>query len=198
MYPLFETIKVFDGKAYNLEWHQWRLENSYNSYYGKNIKCKLADIISIPEEEKTGFIRLRFNYNQTDYKLDFEPYESRKISSLKLILDDAIDYSLKYSDRTCIEKLLAQKKNCDDILIIKNHLITDTSFSNIVFFDGKRWKTPKSPLLKGTCRERLIYESAIYEEDIEVNELFKFKSYKLINALLDIHDSESLDISTII
>lgn len=197
MYPLFETIKIHDGKAYNLEWHQWRYEKSYNSYYGKNLKSKLVDIVSIPEEAKTGFIRLRFNYNKTDYKLDFEPYQFRKIESLKLIQDDAIDYSLKYSDRTYFDKLLGQNINCDDILIVKKNLITDTSFSNIVFYDGKRWRTPKNPLLNGTCRERLIHENAILEEDIKMNDLYKFKYYKLINAMLDINDSERLDISTI-
>jgi len=197
MYPLFETIKIFDGKEYNLDWHQWRFEKSYNSYYGKNVKNKLADIICIPEEAKSGLIKLRFNYNQNDYKYDFEPYEIRKIESLKLIRDDAIEYSLKHSDRTCFTKLLAQKKNCDDILIVKNHLITDTSYSNIIFCDGESWRTPKSPLLKGTCRERLTHENAIYQEDIKLNDLYQFKYYKLINAMLDINDSERLDISTI-
>ncbi len=92
---------------------------------------------------------------------------------------------------------MAQKENCDDILIVKNGIITDTSFSNIAFFDGKQWKTPKSPLLKGTCRERLLCEQKIFEKDINLNDLSNYKCYKLINAMRDLSDDESLAISSL-
>ena len=72
-----------------------------------------------------------------------------------------MNYDLKYFDRKIFDDL---KKNikADDILIIKNGFITDTSIANILFFDGKKWITPKKPLLKGTVRERLLRMKLIF------------------------------------
>ena len=197
MFPLFETIKIFNGKIYNLEWHKWRFEKSYRYYFGKNVNYRIEDVISLPEKINSGLLKLRFSYNLKNYKLEYEPFRIRKIRSLKIIEDNTIEYSLKYSDRNCLETLLAQKENCDDILIVKNGIITDTSFSNIIFFDGEKWKTPKTPLLKGTCRERLINKQKIFEEDIKVNDLWNYKCYKLINAMRDFHETESISISSL-
>jgi 4-amino-4-deoxychorismate lyase len=57
--------------------------------------------------------------------------------------------------------------------------------SNIIFFDGLSWVTPARPLLKGTCRERLLASGLILERDISVNDLSGFTGCKLINAMRD-------------
>src|SRR5690606_14853325 len=92
------------------------------------------------------------------------PYEVRAVTSLKIIHDDTIDYSLKYEDRSSIDNLFAKRNNCDDILIIKNGFVTDASYSNIAFYDGSRWITPAQPLLKGTMRQHLLDTGVIHQD----------------------------------
>ena len=120
----------------------------------------------------------------------------RDIKSLKLVYDDAIDYSYKYADRSALTKLLEQKGNCDEIIIVKNALLTDTSYTNLAFFNGKEWHTPSTPLLKGTMRERLVEEEKIREAAITVNDLKNYEKVSLINCMLDI-DKLSLPTSQV-
>ena len=198
MFPLFESIKVFNGKILHLDWHQWRFERSFSFLFGQSGSYKIEDVISLPDEFKVGLYKLRFSYGLSSYNFDYEPYVYNKINSLKLIHHNSIDYSLKYSDRSELDLLLAEKGNCDDILIVKNQLVTDSSISNIIFFDGKNWTTPKSPLLKGTSRERLISNKMIHEKDIDYREISNYKCFKLINAMRDFNEVESLTIDSII
>jgi len=197
MYPLFETIKIIDGIAQNLDWHQSRYEFACNRMYGKKSEIIIADSLSIPEKYSTGKIKLRFSYNENSFSLDFSCYIPKKIQSLKLVEDSKIDYSLKYSDRKAIDNLFQMRGECDDILIVKETRITDCSFANVVFYNGTDWETPNSPLLKGTCRERLLSEKKIIEKGITVNDLPGYTELKLINAMMDIEDQEALDISAI-
>ena len=84
-----------------------------------------------------------------------------------MIENNKICYSLKLTDRSQINRLLKQKGNYDDILIVKNGFITDTSISNIIFYNGSKWITPAAPLLKGTCRDKLLKEGLAYTEKTE-------------------------------
>ncbi|MDQ1268165.1 MAG: 4-amino-4-deoxychorismate lyase, partial [Campylobacterota bacterium] len=81
--------------------------------------------------------------------------------------------------------LYAQRGECDDVLIVKNSLISDTTIANIAFFDSRRWVTPRAPLLKGTTRERLLRDGKIFEADIAINDLEKFSHVALMNAMID-------------
>ena len=198
MFPLFETIKVSDGRICHLEWHRRRLGQSCKIYFAREAAYKLTDVIVVPKNAKRDLFKLRFSYDADGYQLQFEPYANKKITSLKIIRDDTINYALKYSDRSHLEALLKQKGNCDDILIIKKGFVTDTSFSNIVFFDGKKWITPATPLLKGTCRERLLYEKKIFEADIKQKDLLHFTHFKLINAMRDFEETEKVHVNNMI
>ena len=55
----------------------------------------------------------------------------------------------------------------------------------LFFFDGNDWLTPDLPLLKGTCRARLLEQGVIREAELGVEDLNRFKGLKLINALRD-------------
>ena len=183
MYPLVETIKVLNGKIYNLQYHQKRLEFSFDEYFNKKPVFLLQNVITIPENFSEGLVKLRFLYNKNDFNLDFSNYTQPRINTLKVIEDNEITYSLKFTDRSQINRLLNQKGVCDDILIVKNDFITDTSIANIVFYEDKEWVTPARPLLKGTCRDKLLKDGKIREETIKLNDLYKFKYFGLINAM---------------
>ena len=110
---------------------------------------------------------------------------------------DDLDYSLKYADRTEINKLREKRGGCDDILIIKNGFVTDTSYANIIFWDGEKWLTPSTPLLKGTKRQKLIDEGKIIPAEIREEDIPKFKKAKIINSMIDIEDTEGMEIDEI-
>lgn len=197
MYPLVETIKIKDGVPQNLLWHQKRFEKSYLKLFGMKSKLKISECLSIPIQYKKGLVKARFLYSKQSSTCEFANYKSQKVKSLKIVFDDSIDYSLKYTDRECINKLLLLKEDCDDILIIKNGRVTDTSTANIVFYDGNKWITPAKPLLKGTTRERLLHEGKIITKEIMIDNISSFSHFKLINAMNDFDLGINLDISII-
>ena len=109
---------------------------------------------------------------------------------MKLVEDNEIDYSFKSTDRACLNSLAAQKGDCDEVLIVKNGLLTDTSFTNVAVFDGERWLTPKHPLLLGTKRASLLERQVIKEADISVETLMNAQKVSLINAMIDLGEIE--------
>ncbi len=194
---LLETIKCRDGKLYNLEFHQSRLDVTRMKFFPNLEKLKLTDIIQIPEECKTGLFRCRVLYSETVEQVEFIPYEFREIRSLKLVEDNNIMYHSKYSDRTALQQLFEKRGNCDDILIVKNGCITDSFTANAIFFDGKKWWTPDTPLLPGTQRAHLITDGKISVCRITIDDLPKYKKIGLINAMQDMVDMPILEIEQI-
>ena len=102
-----------------------------------------------------------------------------------MVSADDLDYTYKYSKREKLESLFALRGACDDVLIVRKGLITDSSYANVVFFDGGQWWTPKVPLLEGTCRARLLADGQIKAAALRVEDVKPFKGLKLINALRD-------------
>ena len=188
-----ETIKVEDGIYYHLSYHQNRYECVLNSFNVKNIQ-KLETYLDAP---KKGLYRCRLIYNQHKIiDVEYIEYKKREIRSLKLVYDDEIDYSYKYSERNNINSLFSLRGDCDDILIVKNGFITDTSIANVALFDGK-WKTPKFPLLKGTTRARYLNEGKIIESGIKVSDIKNFTKIALLNAMVDFDIIQNYNIKDI-
>jgi 4-amino-4-deoxychorismate lyase len=176
-----ETIKAVDGEIYNLSYHQKRYESVLNSLGITNDE-NLHSFLNPP---KSGTYRCRLVYNKEKIKVSYHPYTKRSVKTLKLFYDDSIVYDKKYADRTKLDALFEQRGEADDILIIKNTLITDTSIANIAFYNGEKWLTPKQPLLKGTTRMRFLESGKIVEQDIEVKDLQNYKKIALLNAMID-------------
>lgn len=190
MYPLFETIKIQNGKPQNLDWHQKRMDESSIVQFGMKSVFDLTEIIRIPMKYAVGTVKLRLEYNAEKYKLKFVHYNPKKINKFKIVECNDINYQYKFTDRSAIEDLMKLKGECDEIIIVKNGVITDTSFSNIIFWDGANWKTPATPLLNGTKRRQLIHDKKIIPDIIKIEDLNKFSHFKLINAMLDYEESE--------
>ena len=176
-----ETIKSVDGKLFHMPYHQKRYESVLNSL-GIDKVQNLLDYINPPSE---GLYRCRLLYTPSDITVTYHEYKKRDISSLKLIFNNDIEYSKKSIYRDDIDALFSQRDDADDILIIKNLLVCDTSIANIALYRSGMWITPKSPLLKGTTRARLIEEGKIIEADIKVSELRTFSQVALLNAMID-------------
>jgi 4-amino-4-deoxychorismate lyase len=81
-----------------------------------------------------------------------------------------------------------QKSGCNDIIIIKNGLVTDASSSNLVFKSSKGLFTPENYLLPGTKRRLLLDRKKIKEQRIRVEDIKTFDSVYFINAMIDLED----------
>jgi len=145
----------------------------------------LGQIVEIPDSLEEGVYKCRVLYNNVIESIELHPYFPKNIQTLRLVEDNDIDYTFKYEDRRAFDRMLAQKEEADEILIVKNGFITDTSYSNIVFFDGQNWVTPDTYLLNGTQRQHLLAEGLIKEAGIRPSDLEKYTGAKLINAMLD-------------
>jgi len=184
MFPLFETIKTVDGNLKNLDFHEKRFRYSFHKFYGKPPGYKLKEVIRVPDNFNTGLVKTRFRYNNKNFNIEYSFYKARKINTLKIVHSNDIKYSMKFTDRNQINRLFELRENSDDILIVKNGFFTDTSICNVLFFKNGKWFTPGNPLLKGTCRERLLLEKKIIEKKIHVNDLQSFENFALINAMI--------------
>ncbi len=185
MFPLMETIKIVNGNPCNLRFHQKRIAWSGEKLFGEKIVFPLYEIL----QEKTfpeGICKLNFYYNAENFSLKITPYFPRKIRTLKLIYDEEISYDLKYTNRDALNRLFQKRFPADEILIVKQGKITDTSFSNIIFFDGKHWQTPDTPLLEGTQRAKLLEQKKVFPRKITPDHLNEFSHFALINAMLEV------------
>jgi len=194
MIDFLETIKAIDGKVYNLKYHQKRYENVLKSFHIRKFE-NLQDYLTPPQD---GIYRCRLVYNTQDIYVEYIRYEKRKINTLKIVYNDFIDYTHKSTARKELDNLFDIRDMCDDVLIVKNSLLTDTTIANIALYDGTKWLTPKKPLLCGTTRQRLLDDKKIIEADIKVDEIFTYKKIALLNAMVDFDIIASDDLKDII
>ena len=185
MCQLFETIRILDGLPVHLAWHEQRMNESVGEFWPGAPPVKLKPLIVVPAEFRTGVARCRVTYGPDVREISFSPYEQREIRTLKIIRCDDIDYHAKFTDRRRLDELFAKRGEYDDILIVRKGLITDTSIANIIFFDGKSWITPSTPLLNGACRRRLLHEKRSTEREIRVGELAGMKGWGIVNSMRD-------------
>lgn len=172
----FETIRCEDYEVQNIAYHNRRVANSIA------INFNLGEYIYPPSAK---LLKCKVTYNEETIKnVEFSSYKKREIKSFKLIFDDKILYNKKSTNRRAIDELFRKKESADEIIIVKNTLITDTSIANIAIFDGKNWLTPKTPLLKGSTRARLIDEEIIFEKNIDVDMLKNASKIALLNAMI--------------
>jgi len=180
---LFETIKILDGEPRHLYWHNIRLNRSRREFWHPTNEIDLTEMIRVPEEFRTGLVSCNVYYEKEVQNITFKAYIRREIRRLRLVFPQFVDYHVKYTDRSVLEFLLTQKGECDDIIIVMNGFLTDTSVSNLIFFNGNDWITPENPLLTGVTRERLLSEGKIKTGKIRDTDLNKYEGCKLINAM---------------
>jgi len=196
MCRLFETIRITDGKPVNLDLHEKRLNRSRRQLFSPGNDLSLPDFIRVPEDCRKGVFRCRVIFGPEVISTEFTPYVPAAVRTLRLVHADTLAYDHKYLDRSGLTGLI-NRGLADDILIVKEGNITDTSYSNIVFSDGKQWVTPDTPLLCGTMREKLLADGIIKAERITVETLSRFTHFRLINAMLGF-DAPLMPITNII
>lgn len=194
MFRLVESIKVENRRLCNIELHTMRFNAARNEVFGCDNFIDLSQAIEIPQTLTSDIYKCRVLYTSVIKAIEFQPYAPKLLKTLKLVEGGDIDYHLKYEDRSALAALLTQKGEADDILIIKNGCITDSSYSNIAFFDGKEWVTPDTYLLNGTQRQNMLAQGLLKAYRITPADLHKYQAAKTINAMLEFEQTPEVKI----
>lgn len=180
---LFETLAINNGRILNLDYHNRRFKQGQLFLHCQSMIDDIADIICVPDEFNNKFIRCRVTYDKYNIKVEYFDYTPKTIQSFKIIECDEIDYAYKYDDRNLLNQLLSQKGDCDEVIIIKNSLVTDCSIGNLLFLKDNHWYTPDTPLLQGTQRAYLLETQKIHLANIDRNHIWQYEKVMMINAL---------------
>jgi len=194
MYPLVESVRIENRQLHHIDLHNRRINHAIRAVYGKELMVDIEAIVKIPENLSADRYKCRLNFYPDKVDYTIIPYTQREIKSLKVIVDNTIDYTFKSENRQQLDVSFLKRGNCDDIIIIKNGHITDAWAANILLFDGKDWFTPDTPLLKGVQREFLLQEEKIKQREITTGVLNIFQKVKLINAMIDFERAPEISI----
>jgi 4-amino-4-deoxychorismate lyase len=178
-----ESISIESDRTCPLiSYHQARIDRTI----GKNHDINLESIVQSEIKELTESIqqKLRILYDQTGVKeAKVQPYQVKLIRNLRAV-DIAFDYDQKSADRDAINTVYARRGESDDILMVKDGLITDTSYGNVACYKDGIWYTPESPLLGGCRRQSLIDDGLVAPKKIRIEALDSYPYLMLFNGLI--------------
>ena len=194
-HTFIETIRFENGFFHLLDRHLQRMEMTVREIYGPgtvvpDIKAALAACARVKCSE---VLKYRITYDWKIRNIEVIPYIPRIIRNLKIVESPScLDYHLKRSDRSQLEALFSCRGACDEVLIIKDGLITDTSYTNVVFKGTEDLYTPRLPLLHGVMRRHLLNEGIVKERDLQLSDIVPgnplgIAEVFLINAMLPLN-----------
>lgn len=195
MSRFLETIRILDGKPLHLPWHQQRVDATLRYFYPKTFSepgaFPLFDILLSCQIPREGTYRCRILYDANTLEVEFKSYTPTEIHALQLIVaPEGYDYAFKYSDRSVIDHLYAQRGAADDVLITRDGYITDTSIANIAFRKDDRWYTPARPLLAGTTWKRLVSQGILIPRPIHQDDVHRYDGFRVFNAMMEWGEKE--------
>ena len=180
---LVESIKILNGRCYGLHQHENRMRRSMMALFDLDKPILIRKYIHLPDAYKKGLVKCRILYDTQIRDVQFSNYTIRNIRSAKLIFSDTVLYPHKLLNRDALDSLYLLRDTCDEILVIKNGLVTDAYYYNLVFEKIGQLYSPLSPLLYGTQRQRLIDNNKIIPINIPADEIFQYERIHFINAL---------------
>ena len=196
MYLFFETIRYQNGILENVPYHQARMNRTLK-VFEKNTSIFINEIPLEFDFKMDEVYKIRILYNvEGNYKVEYELYKLKKINTVAISLINQEEYSFKYTNRHWLNEAL-EKAGTDEIIIVKDEIIKDGNYANLVFYNGTEWHTPKNPLLLGTHRARLIDENKIIEKEIKIMDLANYEKVKFINAMMLWYESPEIAINNV-
>lgn len=201
MYPFLESIRLEQQKLHFMVQHEARFRrtqlNNWGQVHYDSVERLIQNHPDFPRDQRK--YKCRVVYSPDEVSIGFIPYIARTITRLQSVEADHISYPYKSTDRSCFATVSESVASAADteILIFKNGLLTDTSFSNIALFDGKQWWTPKTPLLAGVHRSFLLEKGMVRLRDITWEDLTHFETVRLINAMVSWEAAWELPVSCI-
>lgn len=194
-----ETMCICDGYIRHQEWHQRRMNTTLQHFYpGHDHSWDLNKCIDPLHCITDNITRCRIIYDAHYISVEYDLFQSRSVNSLQSVdVNLNFNYSYKFAAREMLHTLFNQRGDADDILIIKNGWVTDTSIANIALHTNGRWYTPLVPLLAGTSWKRLVTEGILYPRPINQMDLKKFDTFKVFNALIDFESTTEIPVCNI-
>jgi len=177
--PFLETILAEEGAFPFLKWHQQRLERTLERHR-IGVSYDLRLLLAPPQ---SGRWRCRVVYDAQRFDVEYLPYAPRTIATLRAVADEGVRYRDKTTGRGELDALFARRDGADDVLIVQHGLITDTTIANVACYIGGRWLTPKTPLLEGTARARLLEAGKLVAADIPIEAARTAERIAVMNAL---------------
>lgn len=197
MSQFIETICIKDGLVRNLSVHQSRVDRTFNALAVSEKPIDLFVLVGHLVIPGTGWYKLRVTYDLAgNHDAELIAYQMKSISKFGLIDIQGKTYEYKYANRDWINEALEQS-GLDEIIMHDVGLIKDTSYANLVFYDGIGWYTPMTPLLEGTQRAKLVQEGIIQPKSLYLKDLSNCTKFKCINAMMEWGDAIEYDISMI-
>ncbi|WP_456430385.1 aminotransferase class IV [Nitratifractor sp.] len=186
MCRFFETIRIEEGRAWNLSRHEARMNRTRREVFAESKPLFLGPWIG--ELPKEGLYRCRIVYDRELRSMELIPYLPRRIESFRL-LESAIEYPHKSCDRSGIDRLFAARGSADEILIVgPDGRLKDTSIANVALKLDGVWWTPTEPLLPGTMRERLLDAGKLKERELQIDDLNAIESFGVMNAMIGFYE----------
>lgn len=192
-----ETIKLKDGKIFNLEAHRKRFQKTAAKFYPES-SAEFPDLRKAAEENPRGLFKIRVLYSDKIDKIEVLPYSPKKISSLKIVNLNGAKYSYKSANRAPLLFALSKKGGASDVIICQGGKVCDSSYANIAFKKNGKFYTPKSFLLNGVKRQKLIKDGLLETRDISISDIKNYERAVFINAMLDLQDDVGADVEDII
>lgn len=194
MFRFLETIRIKDGTKQLGGYHLRRMKRTLGTVPLPFSVIEFSKILQVPENLQSGTVKARLLYDANGYDIGFEAYTKRDIQRLILKEADTLIYDKKYADRSQLNILTNGLLPEEDVLIIKNGLVTDTSYCNVAFTDGTKWYTPNMPLLHGTQRAYLLRIKMINPKRISVLDISSYSHIRLFNAMIPWDEAIELEV----
>lgn len=176
-----ETIRLQDGVLHLLALHQARVDRTlaHHALSAMDLRTVLAGVES---QHPDGLFKCRVLYGGAAPEVEVGPYSPLVRRCVSIVSTD-MDYSYKYADRSRLDALL-RSAGSDDVIIVKNGLVTDSAIANLVFESPQGLFTPRVPLLEGVQRAHLLQQNVIMPIDIRVDDLRRYEKVHFINAMV--------------
>jgi 4-amino-4-deoxychorismate lyase len=127
MSQFFESIRVKDGIAEQLGFHQLRVNKTLKAFDASNHSIELASIVQQLVLPADGLFKLKISYDLNgNYQSAFTPYQYKQIQNFALVDIKEQSYDYKFSNRDWINEALIQSGK-DEIMMHDGGLIKDCS-----------------------------------------------------------------------
>ncbi len=190
-----ETIRVEQGQFWHLQRHQKRIATTIRHHYPQAAIPSLAHSLQLPTDARKGLWKCRVLYDHAIRQVTFSPYQRQAMHRLAIVPAPELRYPWKAADRTALEALKVRYPQADDLLIIQNGWLTDSTIANIVLEIKGQYYTPQTPLLAGTMRATLLAKGQIRQAPLRIASLFEATRLWLINALRPLLPSLAIELT---
>jgi 4-amino-4-deoxychorismate lyase len=192
MFSFLETICVQNGQAQHVDFHQIRVNETFDTFFPEWEPFHVWEEIEKVELPKEGIYRLRITYTEDPQQIELEAYEAKIVNTFTLVDSGEIDYGFKWAERGFFQRILEAHPEADEVIFHKHGIIQDCTIANLAFLKNDIWYTPEAPMHWGTTRARLLVEDQVEETDILVSELDQYERICMINVFRPLSFEKSI------